>query len=162
MVLILITIDPFARFGPMFQFFLTSTESLPQEPWFTTRRINKFNRPYANLKYKRASKPPCTPGILTSANFFWKQSYSPTRRTFYGNSYTAPTQSIHTIQQLGLAISKSYEFNEPFDPYIEACTSFYEFLGTKKLASWVGYWTPTLPHSRLSASHHWMPPPPHC
>ena len=33
MVLILITIDPFARFGPMFQSFLTSTESHPQEPW---------------------------------------------------------------------------------------------------------------------------------
>jgi len=36
-----------------------------------------------------------------------------------------------------------YEFNEPFDPYVEACTSFYEFSGTKKLAGWVGYWTPT-------------------
>ena len=88
--------------------FLTSTESRPQEPWFTTHRINKFNRPYANLMYERASKLPCTLGILTSADFFWKQSDSPTRRTFYGNSYTAPTPSIHTIQQLGLAISKSY------------------------------------------------------
>jgi len=54
-----------------------------------------------------------------------------------------------------------YEFNEPFDPYVEACTSFYEFSGTKKLAGWVGYWTPTLPHSRLSASHHRMRPLPH-
>jgi hypothetical protein len=51
MVLIPITIDPFARFGPMFQSFLTSTESSPQEPWFTTHRNNKFNRPYANLMY---------------------------------------------------------------------------------------------------------------
>jgi hypothetical protein len=59
-VLIPITIDPFARFGPMFQSFLTSTESLPQEPWFTTHRNNKFNRSYANLMYERASKPPCT------------------------------------------------------------------------------------------------------
>ena len=108
MVLIPITIDPFARFGPMFQSFLTSTESRPQKPWFTTHRNNKFNRPYANLMYEHASKPPCTLGILTSADFFWKQSNSPTRRTFYGNSYTAPTPSIHTIQQLGLAISKSY------------------------------------------------------
>jgi hypothetical protein len=108
MVLIPITIDPFACFGPMFQSFLTSTESRPQEPWFTTHRNNKFNRPYANLMYERASKPPCTLGSLTSADFFWKQSDSPTRRTFYGKSYTAPTPSIHTIQQLGLAISKSY------------------------------------------------------
>jgi hypothetical protein len=108
MVLIPITIDPFARLGPMFQSFLTSTESRPQEPWFTTHRNNKFNRPYANLMYKQASKPPCTLGIITSADFFWKQSDSPTGRTFYGNSYTASTPSIHTIQQLGLAISKSY------------------------------------------------------
>jgi hypothetical protein len=28
---------------------------------------------------------------------------------------------------------------EPFDPYVEECTSFYEFSGTKKLAGWVGY-----------------------
>ena len=35
-------------------------------------------------------------------------SDSPTQRTFYGNSYTAPTPSIHIIQQLGLTISKSY------------------------------------------------------
>ncbi len=54
MVLIPITIDPFARFGPMFQSFLTSTESRPQEPWFTTHRNNKFNRPYANLMYETA------------------------------------------------------------------------------------------------------------
>jgi hypothetical protein len=56
-----------------------------------------------------------------------------------------------------------YKFNEPFDPCVEACTSFYEFSGTEKLAGWVGYWTPTLPHSRLSASHHHhrMRPPPH-
>ena len=54
MVLIPITIDPFACFGPMFQSFLTSTESCPQEPWFTTHRHrnNKFNRPYANLMYE--------------------------------------------------------------------------------------------------------------
>ena len=78
MVLIPITIDPFACFGPMFQSFLTSTESRPQEPWFTTHHNNKFNRPYANLMYERASKPPCTLGSLTSADFFWKQSDPPT------------------------------------------------------------------------------------
>ena len=109
MVLIPITIDPFAQFGPMVQSFLTSTDSHPQEPWFTTHRLKKFNRPYANLMYEQASKPPCTLGILTSADFFWKQSKSPTRRTFYGSSYTAPTPSrIYTIQQPGLAVSKSY------------------------------------------------------
>jgi hypothetical protein len=123
-VLIPITIDPFARFGPMFQSFLTSTESRPQEPWFTTHRNNKFNRPYVNLMYERASKPPSTLGILTSADFFWKQSGSPTRRTFYGNSYTAPTPSIHTIKQLGLAISKSYRASNQCDLYV--CSKDYQ------------------------------------
>jgi hypothetical protein len=51
MVLIPIRIDPFTRFGPMFQSFLTSTDSHPQEPWFTTHRLDKFNRPYTNLMY---------------------------------------------------------------------------------------------------------------
>jgi hypothetical protein len=77
-------------------------------PWFTTHRLEKFNRPNANLMYEQASNPPSTLGILTSADFFWKQSQSPTHRTFYGHSYTAPTPSIHTLQQLGLAVSKGF------------------------------------------------------
>jgi hypothetical protein len=39
MVLIPFTIDPFAQFGPIFQSFLTSTDSPPQAPWFTTHDI---------------------------------------------------------------------------------------------------------------------------
>jgi hypothetical protein len=108
MVLLPFTIEPFAHFGPMFQSFLISSVSPPQAPWFTTHCLAKFNHRYANLMYKRASTLPCTLGILASADFFWKHSDSPTRCTFYGNSFTAPTPSIHTIQQLGLAISKSY------------------------------------------------------
>ncbi len=87
----------------VFQSFLTSTES-------RLKSHGLLPTAYANLMYERASnsKPPCILGILTSADFFWKQSNSPTRRTFYGNSYTAPTPSIHTIQQHSLAVSKSY------------------------------------------------------
>ncbi len=58
--------------------------------------------------YERASQPPCPLGILTSANIRWAQSASPTRRTFFGNSYTAPTPSLHTLQLVGLSISKAY------------------------------------------------------
>jgi hypothetical protein len=72
MVLVPITIDPFACFGPMFQSFLASTDSPPQEPWFTTHRLEKFNHPNANLMYKRASNPPNTLGIITLADFFLK------------------------------------------------------------------------------------------
>ena len=61
--------------------------------------------------YKRASQPPCPFGILTSADLRWKQSASPTRRTFFGNSYTAPTPSLHTLQLLGLSISKSKAYS---------------------------------------------------
>jgi hypothetical protein len=108
MVLVPITIDPFARFGPMSQSFLTSTDAPPQKPWFTTHRLEKFNRPKANLMYERASNPPNTLGILTLADFFCKQLQSPTRRTFYRHSYTAPTPSIHTLQQLGVAFLKGF------------------------------------------------------
>jgi hypothetical protein len=66
-----------------------------------------------------------------------------------------PRNGKHAIVEV---ILKSNDFLREETQYVEACTSFYEFSGTKKLAGWVGYWTPTLPHSRLSASHHRMPP----
>jgi len=58
--------------------------------------------------YECASQPPCPLGILTSVDIRWTQSASPTRRTFFGNSYTAPTPSLHTLQLIGLSISKAY------------------------------------------------------
>jgi len=61
-----------------------------------------------NLNINNASQPPCPLGILTSANIRWTQSASPTLRTFFGNSYTAPTPSIHTLQLIGLSKSKAY------------------------------------------------------
>jgi hypothetical protein len=108
MVLIPFTIDPWARFGPMLQSFLTTTHHPRQKPWRTSHTNNKYHRPNANLMYERASQPPCPLGILTSADIRWTQSTSPTRRTFFGNSYTAPTPSIHTLQLIGLSISKAY------------------------------------------------------
>ena len=108
MVLLPFTIDPWGRFGPMLQAFLTTTHHTPQKPWHTTHRNHKYLRPYANLMYKRASHPPCPLGILTSADINWSQSSSSTRRIFFGNSYTAPTPSIHSLQQLGLTISKAF------------------------------------------------------
>jgi hypothetical protein len=54
-----------------------------------------------------------------------------------------------------------YEFSLPFGSYVKTCTSFYVFSGPKWPRSRVGYWTPIeIPH-RSSASHRWMPPPPH-
>jgi hypothetical protein len=108
MVLIPFTIDPYGRYGPMLQVFLTTTHHARQKPWRTNHTNQKYHRPNANLMYKRASQPPCPLGILTSADILWTQSTSPTRRTFFGNSYTLPTPSIHTLQLIGLSISKAY------------------------------------------------------
>ena len=108
MVLIPFTVDPHGRFGPMLQAFLTTTTHTPHKPWCTAPHNNKRHRPNANLMYSRASTPPCPLGILTSADINWKASASPTRRTFFGYSYTAPTPSIHTTQLLGLGISKAF------------------------------------------------------
>ena len=106
MVLIPFTIDPWARFGPVLQAYLTTTHHPRQKPWRTTHTNYKYHRPNANLMYERASQPPCSLGILTSADLQWVQSASPTQQTFFGNSYTAPTPSLHTLKLIGLSISK--------------------------------------------------------
>jgi hypothetical protein len=92
MVLIPFTIDPWAPFGPMLQAFLTTTHHPCQKPWRTTHTNSKYHQPNANLMYKRASQPPCPLGILISANIRWTQSASPTRQTFFGNSYCTHTK----------------------------------------------------------------------
>ena len=95
MVLIPFTIDPWCRFGPMLQAFLTTTQHPPQNTF-------RSDRPNASTMLKWATTPPCPLGILTSADHNWKLSQSPTRRPFFGHSHTTPTPSIlHRIQQLG-------------------------------------------------------------
>ena len=109
MVLFPFTFDPWARFGPMLHAFLTTTHHPCQKPWRTTHTNYKYHRPNANLIYERASQPPCPLGILISADIRWTQSASPTRRTFFGNSYTAPTSSLYsTLQLIGLSLSNAY------------------------------------------------------
>ena len=56
------------------------------------------------MAYK-ATHDPCPIGILQSADTIWKLTKT---RPFYGYSYTAPTPSIYTIQQLGLGITKGF------------------------------------------------------
>jgi hypothetical protein len=103
MVLIPFTIDPWCRFGPMPQAFLTTTQHPPQNTF-------RSDRPNASTMLKWATTPPCPCplGILTSADQNWKLSRSPTRRPFFGHSHTAPTPSIHTIQQLGLTMTHAF------------------------------------------------------
>ncbi len=108
MVLVPFTIDPWARFGPVLQSFLTTTHHTRQKPWRASHTNNKYHQPNANLMYECASQPPCPLGILTFVAIQWTRSASPTRRTFFGNSYTAPTPSLHTLQLIRLSISKAY------------------------------------------------------
>ena len=108
MVLIPFSIDPWAQFDPMLQAFLTTTHHPRQKPWCITHSHSKYHQPNANLMYECASQPPCPLRILTSADIRWTQSASPTRGTFFGNSYTAPTLSLHTLQLIGLSISKAH------------------------------------------------------
>ncbi len=95
-------------FGPMLQAFHTTTHHSCQKPWCTTHANTQYHCPNPNLLYKWASQPPCSLGICLSAGLRWSQSASPTRQTFFGNSYTAPTPSLFTLQLLGLSISKAF------------------------------------------------------
>jgi hypothetical protein len=47
-------------------------------------------------------------GILRTADANWKLNKN---RNFFGFSYTAPTPTIYTIQQLGLGITKAYSLH---------------------------------------------------
>ena len=55
--------------------------------------------------HARATTPPCRSGLIPTAAINWKLNKD---RRFYGHSYTAPTPHEHTLQQLGLVITKSY------------------------------------------------------
>jgi hypothetical protein len=57
-----------------------------------------------------------------------------------------------------------YKFSEPLGPYVEACTRFYEFSGTKNLPTAKqqdNRMKLALPLQQSSPSHCQMPPPPH-
>ena len=108
MVLIPFTIDPWARFGPMLQAFLITTHHPRQKSLRTAHANSKYHRPNANLMYECAYQPPCPLRILIFSDIRWTQSASPTRWTFFGNSYTAPTPSLHSLQLIGPSISKAY------------------------------------------------------
>ena len=82
--------------------------SFPKTAVTSTTRLEytfRKTRPYAQHMFTRATTSPNPNGILRSADSIWKQNKN---RTFYGYSYTAPTPSITTTQQLGLGITKAY------------------------------------------------------
>jgi len=97
-VLIPMAIDPHGHWGPMTQNLLCH---------YTPREDLHFptSHPHAAAMYARAITPPCPSGLIPTAAINWK--HNKTRR-FFGHSYTAPTPNEHTIQQLGLVITKAF------------------------------------------------------
>jgi hypothetical protein len=98
MTLLPFAIDPFGRLGPIARTFLFGTT--PHTPLSLPP-----SRPNAIEMHRRITSFPSPTGILPHADHSWK---SQRLRTFYGNSFTAPTPSLSTLQQLGLCVSKSF------------------------------------------------------
>jgi len=55
--------------------------------------------------YSKITTFPSPKGILKLADHNWKISKT---QAFYGHSYSAPTPTIHTLQQFGLTIIKAF------------------------------------------------------
>ena len=107
-ILIPIVFDQHGNLGPIAQAFLsTSNTTIPP---ITIRPTH----PNAQTMHHRATTHPSPTGILHAADAMWK--LNPTRR-YYGFSHTAPTPQLHTLQQLGLGITKAYGI------HLRNCTS---------------------------------------
>jgi hypothetical protein len=98
-ILIPIAIDPHGYWGPITQSFLSTPKTVIPPLTFP------HSRPNAKIMHQRATTYPSPTGILNTADAVWKNTKS---RNFYGFSYTSPTPQIHTIQQLGLGITKAF------------------------------------------------------
>lgn len=97
-ILLSIPLDPYGRWGPMFENFLFHNP--PKE-----RLDFPDDRPNAARMYDMATNHPCPLGIVTTACVRWKTEET---IAFFGHSYTTPTPNQHTLQQLGLVVTKAY------------------------------------------------------
>ena len=96
-------IDPHGRWGPITQSFLSTSKTASKTPI-------RFppTQPHALTMYSRATTHPTPTNILHTADEVWKLNKT---RRFFGHSYTAPTPQIHTIQNLGLGITKAFSLH---------------------------------------------------
>ena len=62
------------------------------------------SRPHAEAMHRRVTSFPSPVGILPHADRVWSETHT---RPFFGHSFTAPTPSMSTLQNLGLCICKS-------------------------------------------------------
>ncbi len=100
-ILLPFAIDPLGRWGPITTTFLQGNKSSIQYTFQKTRNN-------AALMFQQATSTPCPLGILRTADANWKQNKN---RNFFGFSHTAPTPAIHTMQQLGLGITKAFSIH---------------------------------------------------
>ena len=98
MVLLPFAIDPFGRFGPILRHFLFNTAPHQHITFHPSR-------PNATKMYRRIMTLPCPKGVLPLADHHWKHTRT---REFFGHSYSSPTPSITTLQNIGLCISKAF------------------------------------------------------
>ena len=100
-ILLAFAIYPHGRWGPITQNFLSVSTS-------TDRLSFRSNRPNATAMYNRATSHPAPTAILHAADSYWSQNKT---RRYFGHSHTAPTPQIHTIQNLGLGITKAFSLH---------------------------------------------------
>jgi len=91
-------ICPHGGMSPMFRKFL-----LNDNPHTALTFTNR--RPHATMMYRQSNQSYSPHGILPLADSSWKANKL---RKFYGHSYTAPTPTIHFLQQFGLACTKAF------------------------------------------------------
>lgn len=103
-ILLALAIDPHGRWGPITERFLFGVT--PDQP--LTFRNSQHPKPNAQSMYDLAVGAKCPHGIVNAADAAWRDDRT---RQFYGHSYLAPTPREHTIQRLGLAITKAYGFH---------------------------------------------------
>ena len=102
-VLLAMAIDPHSQWGPITDCFLFGLHPATPMRFENTRHP----KPNAQRMYNTAIDARCPPGIIPAASAAWRPLSS---RKFYGHSYLAPTPREHTLQQLGLAITKAYSY----------------------------------------------------
>ena len=97
-VLIAMVIDPHGKWGPDMDWFLFHIQP---------RKLLTFKdyKPNAAEMYRRVHDVSCPSGIIPAACAVWRQTKD---RRFFGHSYTTPTPREHTLQQLGLVVTKAY------------------------------------------------------
>lgn len=100
-ILLAMAIDPHGKWGPAMDWFLFHIRP---------RKLLTFGnathpKPNAQRMYDLAHDAQCPSGIIPHAASAWRENKT---RRFFGHTYTAPTPREHTLQQMGLVVTKAF------------------------------------------------------